>query len=125
MPTSPRVTTFKSPVEAQRSVPEVSRVVSGHPQFTVWNHYTDSSEQFFAGIWAATPGCWAVRYTENEFCHLLQGRIVITSDAGERLEFRSGDSFVMPAGFSGTWEVIEECRKLYAIFEPRARPDAP
>jgi hypothetical protein len=119
MPSTPRVITFKTPVEAQHSVPEASRVLSGEPKFTVWNRYIDATEQFFAGVWAATPGCWAVRYTEHEFCHLLEGRVVITSDAGERLEFSRGDSFVMPAGFSGTWEVIEECRKLYAIFEAR------
>lgn len=119
MPATPRVITFKTPVEAQHSVPESSRVLSGDPRFTVWNRYIDATEQFFAGVWAATPGRWAVRYTEHEFCHLLEGRVVITSDAGERLEFSRGDSFVMPAGFSGTWEVLEECRKLYAIFEAR------
>jgi uncharacterized protein len=120
MSSTPHVITFKTPVEAQHSVPEASRVLSGEPQFTLWNRYIDATEQFFAGVWAATPGCWAVRYTEHEFCHLLEGRVVITSDAGERHEFSRGDTFVMPAGFSGTWEVIEECRKLYAIFEARS-----
>jgi uncharacterized cupin superfamily protein len=24
---------------------------------------------------------------------------------------------VIPAGFSGTWEVVEDCAKIYAIFE--------
>ena len=58
-----------------------------------------------------------IRYTEHEFCHLLLGRVRIESEEGERWEFRSGDTFVIPAGFNGTWEVIEDCRKLYAIFE--------
>ena len=30
---------------------------------------------------------------------------------------RTGDRFVIPAGFSGTWEVIEPTRKVYAMFE--------
>jgi len=114
-----RIISFGAPVEAQRSVPDAARKLAGDPQLTVWNHYAEGTEQFFAGVWAATPGCWIVRYTEHEFCHLLEGRVAITSDAGERLEFAAGDSFVVPAGFAGTWEVIVACRKLYAIFEPR------
>jgi len=26
----------------------------------------------------------------------------------------------VPAGFSGTWEVVEDCSKIYAIFEARS-----
>jgi uncharacterized protein len=115
--TSPRIVSFRSPVEAQSSAPDPERLLSGSPRLTVRNHYSDASNQFFAGVWEATRGAWRVRYTENEFCHLLSGRIVITSETGERLEFAAGDSFVVPSGFAGTWEVVEDCRKLYAIFE--------
>jgi uncharacterized protein len=119
MSATPRIICFSTAVEAERSVPEAQRVLSGEPQFTVWNHFAEGTEQFFAGVWAATCGRWVVRYTEHEFCHLLAGRVVLTSEEGERMEFGPGASFVIPAGFVGTWEVIEECRKLYAIFEPR------
>jgi uncharacterized cupin superfamily protein len=119
MSPKPSIVSFNAPVEPQRSAPDAERKLSGDPQLTVWNHYTEETAQFFAGVWAATPGRWLVRYSEHEFCHLLAGRVVITSDTGERLEFAAGDSFVVPAGFSGTWEVVAECRKLYAIFEPR------
>jgi uncharacterized cupin superfamily protein len=119
MATAPRIVSFTASVEPQHSLPDPQRKLSGDPRLTVWNHYAEATEQFFAGIWAATPGRWTVRYTEHEFCHLLSGRVVITSDAGERLEFVAGDSFVVPAGFAGSWEVVTECRKLYAIFEPR------
>jgi uncharacterized protein len=119
MSATPRIVSFSTAVEAQRSVPEAERLLAGEPELTVWNHYTEGTQQFFAGVWAATCGRWVVRYTEHEFCHLLSGRVVLTSEEGERLEFGRGDSFVVPAGFVGTWEVIEECRKVYAIFEPR------
>ena len=33
---------------------------------------------------------------------------------------RAGDRFVIQAGFSGTWEVLEACRKVYVIFEAKA-----
>jgi uncharacterized cupin superfamily protein len=119
MPVAPRIISFNAAVEAQRSVPQAERLLAGDPEVSVWNHYTEETGQFFAGVWAATRGRWVVRYTEHEFCHLLAGRVVLTSEEGERWEFGRGDSFVVPAGFVGTWEVVEECRKLYAIFEPR------
>jgi uncharacterized cupin superfamily protein len=37
---------------------------------------------------------------------------------GTRHEFKAGDSFVVPAGFEGTWEVLEATSKLYTIFAP-------
>ena len=39
--------------------------------------------------------------------------------AGQRWEFGVGEGFVVPAGFEGTWEVIEDCTKFYALFEAR------
>jgi uncharacterized protein len=116
----PRIVSFRDAVEPSHSAPEADRLLAGQPRLAVWNHYADRTEQFFAGIWSATRGCWRVEYSEHEFCHLLAGRIVITSRAGERYEFIPGDTFVIPAGFAGTWEVVEDCRKLYAIFEPKA-----
>jgi uncharacterized cupin superfamily protein len=120
MPMSSKpIISFAVAVEPQSSSPDPERTLAGAPKLTVWNHYDEGTGQFFAGVWQATPGCWAVRYSEHEFCHLLAGRVVITSEAGARQEFIAGDSFVVPAGFVGTWEVVEGCRKLYAIFEPR------
>jgi uncharacterized cupin superfamily protein len=113
---------FARSVTPEVSSPEPERLISGQPRLSVRNHYSDASQQFFAGVWEATPGSWRVRYSEHEFCHLLSGRVVVTSDAGERREFAAGDSFVVPAGFSGIWEVVESCRKLYAIFERQIPP---
>jgi uncharacterized cupin superfamily protein len=114
------VVSFRATVAPQCSVPDAARRVSGEPRLTVWNYYSDPTQQFFAGVWSATRGCWRINYAESEFCHLLQGRVALTDQAGERAEFGPGDSFVIPAGFVGTWEVIEDCRKVYAIFEASA-----
>ena len=91
-----------------------------HPEQTARNYFSDSGGRFFAGIWESTPGRWRVRYTENEFCHLTRGRIRIEDSAGRQWTFKAGDSFVIPAGFAGTWEVIEPTAKLYVIYEPAA-----
>ena len=106
------------PIQADVSEPPADRVVAGTPELQVSNYFTDPSQQFFAGRWSATRGKWRVRYTENELCVMTAGRVVIESASGERLSFAAGDAFLVPAGFSGTWEVIEDCSKIYAIFEP-------
>ena len=113
----PGIVSFRQHIEPQPANPDASRLLSGNPQLTACNYYSDPSQQFFAGVWSATRGCWRIEYSEHEFCHLLEGRVVLKSTTGERWEFGVGDSFVVPAGFTGSWEVLEDCRKLYAIFE--------
>jgi uncharacterized cupin superfamily protein len=101
----------------QESAPTPERVLKGEPKTWVRNYYTDPSQQFFAGTWASNVGKWQVEYTEHEFCHLLEGRVVLTSADGRRWQFNAGDAWVIPAGFSGTWETVEPARKRYASFE--------
>jgi len=110
---------------AEESKIAADKLLSGAPLTRVANYFGDSTQQFFAGRWSATRGTWRVRYTENELCVMTAGRVVIASDSGERNMFVAGDAFVIPAGFSGTWEVVEDCAKIYAIFEAAAGAPAP
>lgn len=112
------VVSFDQSIEPGVSAPTVERLLEGAPEHRVWNFFTDSSQQFFAGRWSSTRGRWRVTYTENELCHLTRGRVRITARSGRSWAFAAGDSFVVPAGFQGTWEVIEDCAKIYAIFQP-------
>ena len=107
------------PVDSEVSEPAGDRLVAGKPLTRVANYFSDSTRQFFAGRWTATRGKWRVRYTENELCVMTAGRVLIESESGERRSFAAGDAFVVPAGFSGTWEVLEDCSKIYAVFEAR------
>ena len=106
-------------LDPETSEPPADRLLAGTPELQLRNFFTDATQQFFAGHWSATRGKWRVRYTENELCVMTAGLVVIESATGERLTFRSGDAFVIPAGFTGTWEVVEDCSKIYAIFEAR------
>lgn len=104
--------------EVTKSRPGVDRLLGGDPVNTAKNYFSDKEGRFFAGIWESTPGRWRVSYSEHEFCHVTKGRVRIESVNGKRWEFGPGASFVMPAGFSGTWEVLESMSKLYVIYEP-------
>ena len=95
-----------------------ARVVTGTPAQSVANAYSDPTGAFHCGLWEGGTGAWRVSYSEHEFCHLLAGRVRLTGDDGSETELSAGDSFVVPAGFEGVWEVLEPARKLYAVYEP-------
>jgi uncharacterized cupin superfamily protein len=97
-----------------------SDVLAGNPTTRVQNYFTDTTGQFFAGIWESSVGKWPVRYSENEFCTILEGKAVLTDANGKAETFVKGDSFVIPSGFAGTWETVEPVKKLYTIFEAKA-----
>jgi len=97
--------------------PDAAKVLSGDPAQAVVNGFASADGRFNCGVWSGQPGCWRVRFTETEFCHLLEGMVVVTAADGTARTFRAGDAFVMPAGFEGTWEVVEPARKLYAVYE--------
>jgi uncharacterized cupin superfamily protein len=46
---------------------------------------------------------------------ILEGRVRLSSDDGSSAEYGPGAAFVIPRGFTGVWETIEPCRKIYAI----------
>lgn len=98
------------------------KLVSGNPKQTVWTHYTDPSRQFFVGIWRSEPGKWRISYTEEEFCLMLEGTSVVTSEDGQSVTVRAGESFVIPRGFVGTWEVVEPTTKRFVIYEAASGP---
>ena len=109
------------PHHTQGNAPEpvpADRLVSGQPLQSVANAYSDASNAFHCGVWEGGVGAWRVAYTEHEFCHMLLGRVRMRGDDGSDVTVVAGDSFVIPAGFEGIWEVLEPARKLYAIYEP-------
>lgn len=104
----------------ERFLPAAEKLIGGHPEQTVRNHYSDASQQFHAGEWTGEPGIWRVRYSEHEFCYITRGRVRITDAAGRETLVQAGDAFMVPAGFSGRWEVLEPTHKFYVIFEAKS-----
>jgi uncharacterized cupin superfamily protein len=114
----PKVVSFQDPLpEPHRYRPQADRILSGDPAQAATNLFQSSDGRFNSGIWEAQRGKWRVVFAESEFCHLLSGVIVVTGDDGSECTFRAGDAFVSPAGFTGTWEIIEPAKKLYAYYE--------
>jgi uncharacterized cupin superfamily protein len=116
---NPSIVDFRSPLEPEPTSPAPERLIAGTPRQSIANYFSDSTQQFHSGIWSSTRGKWRIRYTESEFCCLTRGRVALEDSSGRRWEFGVGEGFVIPAGFEGSWEVIEDCTKFYALFEVR------
>jgi uncharacterized cupin superfamily protein len=110
---------FRLPLAGETSSPAADRLLAGEPRQQISNYFSDATQQFHAGLWSSSRGKWRIRYSESEFCCLTRGRVALENAAGQRWEFGAGDGFLVPSGFIGTWEVLEDCTKFYAIFEPR------
>jgi uncharacterized cupin superfamily protein len=54
-----------------------------------------------------------------EFFHLIEGKVIITSENGQSWTIRKGEAAIVPAGFKGTWETVERVRKHYVTFAPK------
>ena len=106
--------------QAERFSPAPEKVLKGSPEQVIHNHYDSPCGQMNAGVWEGAVGQWTVNYTEHEYCEIVQGVSVLRDHEGNAKTLRAGDRFVIPAGFKGTWEVLEQCRKIYVVFEKKA-----
>lgn len=108
-----------SDTHADRSDYQVApeKLIRGNSAQSTLNMFSDSGDEFHCGIWQGAPALWRVSYSEHEFCHILQGRIRISDETGTSITVGPGDSFVIAAGFKGTWETLETAKKIYVVFE--------
>ncbi len=112
------VVSFQGPEPSvERDFPRPDRLVRGNPERRTHNRFSDPSGRFHAGTWACDPGAWRIEVApgQQEFCTILEGRVRLTDDAGRSVEFGPGDSFVLPGGFTGTWDTLVSLRKRYVI----------
>ncbi len=117
-PSLPPLVSFGAPLpKGETYRPPAERIVSGDPVQTAWNLFASADGRFNSGIWECQPGKWRVVFSESEFCQILAGVLVVTGDDGQVATYRAGDAFVSPAGFTGTWDVVEAARKHYAFYE--------
>jgi uncharacterized protein len=93
------------------------KLLAGNPRQTAWVHYSDPGGKVSVGYWRSEPGKWRIAYTEVEYCQILEGISIITDDTGVAVRLGPGDSFVVPRGFTGSWEVVVSTRKLFVIYE--------
>ncbi|NLR97371.1 DUF861 domain-containing protein [Rhizobium sp. P38BS-XIX] len=80
-----------------------------------WRYFARPELGAAAGIWEAEPHLERVACDYDEFCHLLEGTVRLTDSQSVSRTFGPGDSFVVSAGFQGTWENLTHVRKIFFI----------
>ncbi len=51
----------------------------------------------------------------DEYIHILEGRLILTPDDGEEVEYKKGDSLILPEGYTGYWTMPEKYREFVII----------
>ena len=53
----------------------------------------------------------------DEFVQVLSGKLILTEPNGTVHEYHPGDSLVLPAGYTGTWEMQGNYRELAVVMQ--------
>ena len=53
----------------------------------------------------------------DEFVQVLSGKLILTEPNGRVHEYHPGDSLVLPAGYTGTWEMQGNYRELAVVMQ--------
>ncbi|MFK0270445.1 cupin domain-containing protein [Pseudomonas asiatica] len=116
------------------SIENVTKIEKGQGQVVVpvWNEGTASEDwketefrsfqnktgSLFGGTWQGSPGRLVLEaYPYNEICVMLTGHVALVDSDGGRKDFKAGESFFVPKGFSGVWLTIEESSKIFIAVE--------
>ena len=52
-------------------------------------------------------------YDNVEVCYLLKGKVAVTPEGGEPVEFGQGDLVTFPKGMKCVWDIKEDVKKHY------------
>ncbi len=97
--------------------PREERREIGAPERRTWVLYESGPAGLVAGIWECEVGRWRIQMdpTEHEYMVVLAGRCRLHATDGTFTEAGPGEALVIPAGFAGSFEVLETLRKHFVI----------
>jgi uncharacterized cupin superfamily protein len=80
-------------------------------------HIFFSSDQIVVEVWGADASKLAFREPQiyDEFVTILSGQLILTDHAGIVTEYKTGESLVVPKGFTGIWQMVGDYRELIVI----------
>ena len=107
------------PGEPEVDHPRAERLSGGNPRRDTWN-VVDAplvAGRLYCGVWCCEPGHWFIEMEpgEHELFTVLLGRCRVHAAAGGFEEIGPGEALYIPAGFRGSFEVLEPLTKTYAI----------
>lgn len=64
------------------------------------------------GVWEAGAGKTILNnFPFTEYVLMISGSVIVTEEDGTSRSFMAGDTFVIPKGWSGVWDVQERMKK--------------
>lgn len=120
---SPIVVLDKKALAAAKPIPgkyPAQMVVPGQKSFDgsfVETVLFDAADGLHAvKTWESGPGTLQTDgYPHDEYCLVLEGQLEITNSAGTKATFGPGDTFVIPKGWQGVWDMKTKFRKQYVV----------
>lgn len=99
--------------------PTDEMLVSGDPRQKVQIYFSHEGGRLRSGVWESEVGAYRVQFgpTKHEFFQLTEGRVRIHAASGSVTEYAAGENCVIPANFSGVFEIVEKARKHFVISE--------
>ena len=73
--------------------------------------------EFVVVVYEAMPAMIEISepWSYDEFVQVLKGEVILTPIGGEARTYRVGDSFLLPKGWRGTWEMPEKFREMIIV----------
>ncbi|MDJ0511978.1 MAG: cupin domain-containing protein [Methyloceanibacter sp.] len=108
-------------IDGETPTNEIARMPNGgYVGETIIHRSPDERVQ--VGVWEADVSkVRLVDFPVTEYVLMLSGRLVVVNEDGSSNTFEAGDTFVIPKGFTGIWDVQERMKKQHIkIGDPRA-----
>jgi uncharacterized cupin superfamily protein len=75
--------------------------------------FASADKKFDVGVSQYEQVTLALRdWPVDEFMYILEGRVQITDNKGNKNTYGPGDAFVMPKGFNGEWRQLSPIKKI-------------
>ncbi|MFT5705885.1 MAG: putative cupin superfamily protein [Oceanospirillaceae bacterium] len=107
----------ENPVDLGPFITPAERLLKGNPSQAIATYASGEDGRFIAGLWESEPGKWKAVAERQEFCYIIRGQVIISDTKGQQQVYSAGQSFMLPYGFDGYWEVLETCQKYYVILQ--------
>jgi uncharacterized protein len=109
------------PGDPSEDQPKPDRQIRGQPKRQTWNLVDEAlpAGRCYSGIWSSEVGQWRIAMgpTERELFTVIAGRCRVHDAHGGFEEAGPGEGIYIPAGFEGSFEVLEALTKTYMICE--------
>ena len=77
------------------------------------NGELESKGIFSWAIWEKEISRFDWFYDTTEQCYILEGKVIIETEDGEKVEIGKGNFVTFPKGLSCVWDIKEPIRKHY------------